>query len=1178
MTCANCQTDNQPDAKFCGECGAPLSARCPACGSTHEPGQKFCQECGGSLAAESEAAPAAPAPQAGIAELRLVSVLFVDLVGYTSLSESRDAEDARELLGQYFERARTIIGRYGGTIEKFIGDAVMAVWGTPVAREDDAERAVRAGLELVDAVAAFGDDVRAPELKARAGVVTGQVASMSTPGEGLVVGDRVNTASRVQSAAEPGSLWVDEVTRQASSAVIAYEDAGEHTLKGKAEPLRLWRAMRVVAGAAGSQREEGLEAPFVGRESELRLVKELFHAGVERKAIRLVAVSGPAGTGKTRLRWEFFKYIDGLADLVLWHSGRCLSYGEGIAYWALAEMVRQRLGIPEEASPAEVDAKLAVGLESWVAEPDEREFLTPRLGALLGTAEAGLSREELFAGWRLFFERLAEHDPVALVFEDLQWADEGLLDFIDHLLDWSADHPIFVLTFARPELAERREGWPTGRRGATLLSLDPLRDDAMERLLDDLVADLPSEARGRVVARAEGIPLYAIETVRALADRGVLEQRDGRLTPVGDVGELDVPASLGSLLAARLDALDPDERNLVKSLSVFGGGFTRSAALALHDISDDRLDGVLGSLVRKQVLAVRADPLSPDRGQYAFAQTMLRTVAYDMLSRHERKARHLAAAEHLRRTFPNDGEDMAEAIGAHQLDAYRAAQDDLDADQLREQALAALRRAGQRAATVGAPDAAERAYLNAVELADEELRPELHEAAGAMALRAGRPGSALELFELAADAYTATGREREAARVAGGMGASLRGLGRLEEGVDRMRKALGVLDQEGLLDPDVAALSDELGTTLAFAGRLEEAAEPLERALTIAEALELHDVMARALVRKATLFMNVGRWEEALALILGAMAVGERHGVGTELLRAVGSRGDLYIKRDIPGAVEATEESLVACQRVGDRANELINASNLMWALILAGRWDEVRPAGTSIMPEGEPLSENAEIAHTRLTLLAALQGDLDEARKSCARLDILRESEDTELRGMGHASTITLALAEGRLEDVLELGSALLREAISSGDASGEAVRQVWPDTLDAAFALGRLDVAEEMIELLSSQPRGAPPPFLRAELLHARGRLAAARGNHETAERFLRGAVEAFTALGYPYWLARGQIALAASLIGLGRAADAAPLVASAVSVFDRLGAAPALERAQRLKAALPAQVSAA
>ncbi|MEN3283941.1 MAG: hypothetical protein V7607_5081, partial [Solirubrobacteraceae bacterium] len=266
MVCPACQAQNRDGAKFCNECGTALSMLCASCGAEHRPGQRFCDECGAALATAPQ--PAGVVEQATAAELRLVSVLFVDLVGYTSLSESRDAEDMRELLGRYFDTARTIVERYGGSIEKFIGDAVMAVWGTPLAREDDAERAVRAALEMVDAVAAFGEAVDAPGLRARSGVVTGQVASAVSPGEGLVVGDRVNTASRVQSSAEPGTVYVDEVTRQVTSAAIAYEDAGEHLVKGKADPLQLWRATRVVAGVGGSQREQGLEAPFIGRDSE----------------------------------------------------------------------------------------------------------------------------------------------------------------------------------------------------------------------------------------------------------------------------------------------------------------------------------------------------------------------------------------------------------------------------------------------------------------------------------------------------------------------------------------------------------------------------------------------------------------------------------------------------------------------------------------------------------------------------------------------------------------------------------------------------------------------------------------------------------------------------------------------------------------------------------------------
>ena len=457
MVCPSCQTENKEGARFCRACGSPLELACPSCGAPREPGQAFCDQCGSPL----DAAPPRPAPSSG-PELRVASVLFVDLVGYTPLSESRDVEDVRDLLSRYFDLTRTVVDRYGGTVEKFIGDAVMAVWGVPVARGDDAERAVRAGLELVDAVSRFGESVGAPDLKARAGVATGQVAAVEHPGEGLVIGDRVNTASRVQVVAAPGTVYVDAATRQGASAAIAFEDAGEHSVKGKADPLHLYRALRVVGGAAGTRLRTGSEPPFVGRAAELRLIKDLFHASVDRKVARLVGVSGSAGVGKTRLGTEFDNYVDGLAVEVLWHFGRCLAFGDGVAYWALADMVRQRLGIGDDTPTAEVDSRLAAGLEQWVEDPGERERIAEAFGALLGTAEPGLVREELFAAWRLFFERLADRDPVVLLFEDMHWADEGLLDFLEQLLDWSGEHPIFVCCFARPELSERRPAGPPG--------------------------------------------------------------------------------------------------------------------------------------------------------------------------------------------------------------------------------------------------------------------------------------------------------------------------------------------------------------------------------------------------------------------------------------------------------------------------------------------------------------------------------------------------------------------------------------------------------------------------------------------------------------------------------------------------------------------------------------------
>ena len=402
MRCPACGAENPDGKRFCGDCGASLAASCAACGAPLEPGKRFCGDCGtpvGAVPAAPGRATVAPGtdqqvprPSSPTTELRHVSVLFCDLVGFTPFSEQRDAEEVREVLSGYFELARAIVTRYGGIVEKFIGDAVMAVWGAPVAKEDDAERAVRAGLELVSAVAAYGTEHQSG-LEARVGVVTGGAATTETAEEGLVIGDRVNTAARIQSAAPAGCCYVEEVTRAATSAAIFYVDAGEHELKGKAAPVRLFQATRVVATVAGSERSGVIEAPFTGRDRELRLVKELFHASAERHSARMVLVSGVAGVGKSRLSWEFEKYIDGLAGTVLWHAGRCLSYGEGVSYWALSEMVRARLLISEEDPQEVVAERLRAGLERWIADLGRPGVHLPPPRPALGDGDPEGARE-----------------------------------------------------------------------------------------------------------------------------------------------------------------------------------------------------------------------------------------------------------------------------------------------------------------------------------------------------------------------------------------------------------------------------------------------------------------------------------------------------------------------------------------------------------------------------------------------------------------------------------------------------------------------------------------------------------------------------------------------------------------------------------------------------------------
>src|SRR5262245_42831761 len=380
VACSNCGVENPPGARFCGGCGTPLARACPACGEANDAAMRFCNHCGAALDEPATPREAQPAAIQSVAERRLVSVLFADLVGFTSASEKRDAEETRELLSRYFDTCRRLIELYGGTVEKFIGDAVMAVWGTPVATEDDAERAVRAALDLVAAVSSLGDEVGAPELAARAGVLTGEAAvTLGAEGQGMVAGDLVNTAARIQSAAETGTVLVGDATKRTSEASIAYASAGTHELKGKDEPVPLWRALRVTAGRGGALKSAGLEPPFVGRDRELRLVKELFHATADEQRAHLVSVIGIAGIGKSRLGWEFFKYMDGLEEGVWWHRGRCLSYGEGVTYWALADMVRMRARIAEDEEAGSALRKLADVVEEHISDPEERRFVEPRL-------------------------------------------------------------------------------------------------------------------------------------------------------------------------------------------------------------------------------------------------------------------------------------------------------------------------------------------------------------------------------------------------------------------------------------------------------------------------------------------------------------------------------------------------------------------------------------------------------------------------------------------------------------------------------------------------------------------------------------------------------------------------------------------------------------------------------
>jgi predicted ATPase/class 3 adenylate cyclase len=1159
VDCDACGSFNESGRKFCGECGAALARECAHCHCLNPVAARFCGDCGRALEGVAGPGPAAEAP--AVAERRVVSVLFVDLVGFTAASELRDSEDTRELLTRYFEVARTTIERYGGTIEKFIGDAVMAVWGAPVAQEDDSERSVRAALELVAAVPGLDS-----ELRARAGVATGPAAvTLGAKGEGMVAGDLVNTASRIQSTAEPGTVLVGELTKRATEAAIGYEDAGERALKGKTEPVRLWRALRVVAGAGGFVRSPGLEAPFVGRDRELRLVKELFHASAEEARAQLVLISGVAGIGKSRLAWEFEKYIDGVAADAYWHRGRCLSYGEGVAYWALAEMVRMRCGISEDEDTATAREKLQSTLQRHIADADERRWVEPRVAHLLGLEEGAPGDEEnLFSAWRILFERLAEQLPTVLVFEDVQWADGGLLDFIEYLLDWSRNHQLFVVALARPEFTGKRSTW-SAKRGFTQLYLEPLGASAMEDLLSGLVPGLPDDLSARILERAEGVPLYAVETVRMLLDRGLVA-RDGLVyRPTESDIQLEVPETLHALVAARLDGLTTAERQLIQDGAVLGKTFTRNGLSSMSGVAVEELEPTLMSLLRKEILSVQADPRSPERGQYAFLQDIVKRIAYDTLSRKERKAKHLRAADYLASTMGDDDDEFVEVVATHYVDALEADPQAADAAAIRERACEMLVRAGERSASLAATGGAQRAFERAAELVDDPLRQgEFYERAGTLARVGARSDEAMALFERAIALFEAAEATHAAARVAARLADAMWDGGRLEDSLERMNRSFELLAREAP-DADLAALAAQFGRSLFFGGQTALAMQRIETALELAEQLLLPDVLIQAMTTKAIMFYAAGRGQEAQALLRFALDSAIEHDKPSAALRASYNLSDFLSQSDrYEDAATLVSDGLAQSRRVGNRYWELAFLGQL-YPFLALGEWDRALSMFGELPSDEWEHNWQAFTAGPMISVtLAAQRGRIEDALPLLDRFAAMGTSGDIQVQVAYRCGEARALLAQGNHREALAAAEQVL--SLPEFGWAAEAFKEGLVVGAEAALALGDSDWLRRWIATIEELPRGQSSQFLQAQTLRFKAWLASDEDANE-ADRLFRRASGLFREIAMPFYLAVTQLEHAELLVGLDRAAEARPLLEESAEISERLGAEPLRKRVARI-----------
>jgi tetratricopeptide (TPR) repeat protein len=918
----------------------------------------------------------------------------------------------------------------------------------------------------------------------------------------MVAGDLVNTASRLQSVAAPGTVLVGEATHRAAAGAIVFEEAGEQTLKGKASPVPAWRALRVVAELGGRNRSETLEAPFVGRDDELRLLKDLFHATGRERRPRLVSIVGPAGIGKSRLGWEFAKYTDGVVDETYWHVGRSPAYGEGISFWALGEMVRRRAGLLETDDETTTRLKIAETLVEYVPDEADRRWIEPALLTLLGVEASTGGPELLFAAWRTFFERIADQGTVAMIFEDFHYADSGLIDFVDHVLEWSRSAPIYIVTLSRPELLERRPDWGAAKRNFSSLYLEPLDPDSMRELLAGLVPGLPAAAVAAIVARADGIPLYAVETVRMLVAEGRLTIIDGAYRPVGDLTDLAVPETLTALIASRLDNLAPDDRTLVSDAAVIGQSFTPAGLAAVSGVDEAELEPRLRGLVRRELLTLETDPRSPEHGQYSFVQALIREVAYNTLAKPDRKRRHLAAA----RFFESlDTDEIAGALAGHYLAAHANATQGPEADALAGQARIALAAAAARAVDLGANDQALRFFEQALAVtSDPAETAELLERAGEAASIASRHEVAelhlRRVVEIRREVGDRPGIVRATAALGRALTSALKTPGSIEI-LESGASEFADLDD----DPGFIELLGQLARAHFLHEDMGPAIEVADRTLAAAERGDLREISADTLVTKGSALAYLGRAIEGLGLLAAGQALAESNGLDRTVMRAAGNRASILRIRDPRIGLASARTGITLARRLGAQAFLTIAVANGVGCAIRTGDWPWASVEIDASLTGDIDGVDRLFILESAVTF-GALRGDRIE--------NLIAEMES--IVGTSDEPSILSAIWLARTFDAF--GSGRLRNAREAAHRTGDLVAEYLPLALALAgrTALWMGDASGAADDLAALDASGVHGPAIEADRKTIRAGIAALEGRPAEAMQGYREVLRAWRDLG--------------------------------------------------------------
>ena len=1173
LTCAACGSENPSGARFCMACGTALQRTCPNCGEPAPAGAKFCMACGTALDAPA-GVPAASD------ERRRVTVLFADLSGYTAVAEQMDPEAVKRLVDGALRRLGQEVERYGGTVDKYIGDNVMAIFGAPIAHEDDAERAVRAGLGMQGAMEEVNDGLpKGIDFQLRVGVNTGEVLAGAVGASYTVMGDTVNVASRLQSAARPGSVTVGERTMRATRNAVAYETLEPLALKGKAEPVAAWEATSLIAAHPVGRGEPGRGAPLVGRDAELAELETRFERVLSDQRPQLVTLIGEAGVGKSRLLREFERQLrDAHPDAHL-STGRCLPYGGGVVYWALAEILRAECGIVESDTSEEAWRKLFDFTGKVLrASGDSGSEATERKAALIGrslgmdvpaelaTIDGGdpeRAREAFFSALRSGIEALARLHPLVLAFEDIHWADEGMLDAIEHLAQWVRG-PLLLLCLSRDELLERRPGFGGGRRNARRVFLEPLSPAATGELVSAL---LPGESASgertvsTVVERSGGNPLFAEEIVRRLAESG-----HGHAA--------DLPETVQDVLAARLDALDPFERRVVQQAAVVGRTFWEASLVPVAEEEGRDLSRALVALQDKDIIFPSDEGRLAGERELAFKHVLIRDVAYEMLPKAVRSRKHFQVGSFIEQRAGDRADEVAPLLAEHYGRAAALGKESgVPPEELSEMLARAVRfleEAGDAACLLFSNAEAAAHYGHARELGadgDAAVRARVSEKLGGVALRLGRIDQAIEVWRECLEYHRGQEVLDRVADLHRKIGSAYSQKGERAEAIQHYQKGINLL-KDGPPRLELVRLYEEAAWLYLHTGDNMLAIYASEKALRLAERLGEHSAASRAHGIFGRVFGRIGDNEKARQNLEQAVELARDAEPGEAILSLAALGRHLETAEADAKAARATfEEALELAQRIGHLPEQVELQAALAQLAAYRADWGTAAEAAAASteLAEREGLEGKLCLPYALQALMLWRSGELEEAASLYRRAHELAERV-----GWSELAFQTLYGLAVALRDAGELGEAkaALDAAVDVCERAGLVAQSIQATgTRAVVLALaGRLEQARQSAVETAELAERIHYPLGRAAALEARG---ATSEDPDEGATLLLEAEAAWTELERPLEAARCRMMAGRALSGHDPERSR-ELLEGAAAESERLGVGHLAQRARELAAA--------